>query len=145
MVEENIEPGVEEKYGVHGDRRRGQDESLYPIDHSVIIDGFAELAQHNQYLPFDTPCGICGLACHVSSRQQKYILEVNRVPVKMLVRGAVFCEGCLERRVALKELRKGRHDHDKATAKALIEKYLAEEEKLKRQARPLSASTNWPY
>jgi hypothetical protein len=120
-----------------------RDESLYPIDHNAIMDGLSELAKHKHYIPFDTFCGICGEACHVTSREQKYILEVRGVPAKMLRRGAVFCDACLERRVKIKGLRQHHHDKGDSAGKLLLKKLIAEEDELK--MRPREISGDWPY
>lgn len=130
----------------HGSRPevgKEKDESLHPIDHSAIMDGLSELTAYKNYKPFDTFCGICGAACHVTSREQKYILEVKGVPAKMLRRGAVFCDMCLERRVKIKGLRKHHHDKGDSAGKVLLKKLIAEEDALKMQ--PKEIGSNWPY
>ncbi len=151
MDKENNEPGDEErdawleKSADRIQQWRNQDDSLYPIDHSLIIDGFSELTTHKHYLPFDAACGICGTRYPVSSREQKYIVEMNGVPVKHLTRGAVFCEECLQRRVAIKGLSKHHQDKDTVAGKILLKKLIAEEEKLKYQKRQHDPEKCWPY
>lgn len=79
-----------------------------PIDHAVIIDGFRELDGFTHYLAFRVSCGACPTLVTVTPEMQQHLLEVARIPFKMLRRGAVRCPPCAARRRRLKWLR--RHD-----------------------------------
>jgi hypothetical protein len=79
------------------------------ISHHKLIDGFGELSSSSVYGPYETFCGICDARCVLQPRIQKYMLEIQRVPVKMLRRGAVFCLHCRKRRSRLNWL----HHHDR--------------------------------
>ena len=120
-------------------------EPLLSIDHSKIIDGFAELTNHVNYLPFDTYCGICDAECHVSPAAQKYILESNRVPVKMLQRGDVYCENCRARRAEINSLRRRDRHRDVEGGRELLDRLTNEENTLKAKSKRLFHNGNWPY
>jgi hypothetical protein len=116
-----------------------------PIAHSKLIDGFAQLKEYTHYLPFASFCGLCDVEIWVSAAVQQHLLETKRVPVKMLMRGAVFCEGCTQRRARINFLRKNDHYHT-------IENGLAELNRLLHEEREKSSSSAhryhlavWPY
>jgi len=48
---------------------------LVTINHSMLIDGFAELQQHTEYVSFDTNCGICGIPLRATPDIQNTCLK----------------------------------------------------------------------
>ena len=124
-------------------KRDAKTEPLLPIDHSAVIDGFGQLVNHVNYLPFETFCGLCDAPCHVTSRTQKHILETNRVPVKMLQRGAIYCERCRVRRTRINELRKADNYTRVVGGKEELDELIAEEKRMQSKNRYLDGE--WPY
>lgn len=115
------------------------------IDHSSIIDGFGELTEHKQYKPFNSYCGICDQNVYVTSAIQKYIVEINKVPVKMLRRGAIFCENCKTRRAKINYLKNGNKYLEVEEGKTELINLRKEEQEIKSQSKGLYESGEWPY
>jgi hypothetical protein len=126
-------------------RTRDTAAEAVPIDHGKLIDGFGELWGYATYRPFDTFCGICDAPVILTPGEQKYLLEVKRVPVKMLQRGAVYCASCRSRRARMNELK--RIDGTKTAPDVRAE--LAQLRSLEDDSRRLSHSrferAAWPY
>lgn len=151
MTEDNEKTWMEErdawieKHGVPATGIHKQSEDLYPIDHNAIMDGFLQLKGFKEYIPFYTFCRICQSDIRVSSKDQKYILEANTVPVKQLG-SSVYCKECLQRRVAIKRLSQHAQDKKDAPGKIQLQKLMAEENEIKKQAkRPKRYKIDWPY
>jgi hypothetical protein len=91
-----------------------------PIDHSRLIDGFAELRGRTHYEDESLQCGDCGRAFVFTAAAQKYVFEVRGVPVKMRNRGAAFCDACRDVRArrnrAARQLKKLEHAAQEARA-----------------------------
>ncbi len=71
------------------------------IDHGKIIDGFQQLKGQRCYVDYETKCAECGKRFVLTADAQKYLHEVNRVPVKQ-AKNAAFCAECLPGRRAEK-------------------------------------------
>jgi len=115
------------------------------IEHGKVIDGFAELEKHSHYIAFDTFCGICDAPVSVSPELQKYLLEAKAIPVKMLRRGAVYCDKCRQRRSRINLLRSGDKWRMVQNGKDELEDLLAEERNLKSRSNHLYEGAMWPY
>ena len=127
-------------------KRNARKEPLLPIDHSKIIDGFAELAGQVNYQLFDTFCGICSEETHVTPAVQKHLLEVKQLPVKFMHYGAIYCACCAKRRIHINFLRKKDRWHNIENGQEALQSLLADEEQLKKtpgQRQP--NSSDWPY
>lgn len=118
---------------------------LLPIKHTEIIDGFAELTNHKNYLPFSSFCGICDAKIDVTPADQKHVLEVKKVPVKMMKRGALLCEDCIKRRSRIKFLRKGNKFLEIENGKVDLSELEKEENELKSNSKGRYNSIDWPY
>jgi hypothetical protein len=118
---------------------------LLPINHSIIIDGFAELKTHINYLPFDSFCGICDKNMLVTAAVQKHVVEVRQVPVKMMKRGALFCESCSKRRGRINFLKNGNKFLEEENGKAELIDIEKEEKELQSQSKGLYSAADWPY
>lgn len=70
------------------------------VDHGRIIDGFGELSEQATYEPYEVQCGLCDARFAFSPREQKYVHEVRRVPIKMARRGAAYCQRCVPKAAA---------------------------------------------
>jgi hypothetical protein len=92
-----------------------------------VIDSQELLRGFTNYVPFDSSCGMCGTVCHVTPKTQKYILEMNRVPVSAMLQGAVFCEECRARRARLKVLRRNDRWRQEPNGAAELERLEGEE------------------
>ena len=114
-------------------------------DHSIIIDGFAELINYKNYQPFSSFCGICDDQIIVTSAVQKHLIETKKVPVKMLKRGAIFCTTCKERRARINYLRKGNKFLEEENGRAELIDLEKEEQELKGNSTGLFSSSTWPY
>jgi hypothetical protein len=73
------------------------------------------------------------------------MLEVNRVPVKMLQRGAVFCEPCRVRRSRIKALRKEHPQRQGQSGVEELDRLEAEEADAQRGAGRKYEKASWPY
>ncbi len=114
-----------------------------PVNHDVIIDGFRELARFDHYLAFRVTCGACAAEVVVTPEMQQHLLEVARIPFKMLCRGAVRCPPCAERRRRFKWLK--RHDRWRQVPGGQQElDHLAAAERAAFAVRPVQVS-DWPY
>lgn len=115
------------------------------IDHEKIIDGFAELDHHKKYIEFHIHCGVCSTKTYVSPEIQKYILEIKGVPVKMMKRGALFCETCRKRRARINYLKKGNKYLEVENGKTDLKKLQDEENKIRRNSSRSIFTYDWPY
>ncbi|MDF1699242.1 MAG: hypothetical protein P1U56_25530 [Saprospiraceae bacterium] len=115
------------------------------IEHDKIIDGFAELYHHKKYIEFHSNCGICSTKICVTPRTQKYVLEVKGVPVKMMKRGALFCENCRKRRARINYLKKGNKFIEVENGKAELKSLRDEEYNLKWSSGGNDKTYDWPY
>lgn len=115
------------------------------INHNEIIDGFSELQDHKNYLSFNSYCGICDDKILVTPENQKYLLEEKKVPVKMLKRGALFCNSCSKRRARINYLRKGNQFLEEKNGRANLNELEKEENELERMSKSLYLSAEWPY
>ena len=117
------------------------------IIHSKIMDGFGELARHKFYKSFRSHCGICDREIQVTPSVQKWLLEKKGLPVKMLRRGAVFCEACTRRRARIKYLRK--NDNGKGIENGdgvqELEELSWQEACLEAESESLYENAHWPY
>lgn len=118
---------------------------LLPINHQKIIDGFNQLAEHINYLPFESFCGICDDDIFVTAKKQQYILEEKRVPVKMLMRGAILCKKCAKRRAKMHFLRKGNHWTEIENGKELLQELEDEERLLQTNSKSSYLTVKWSY
>ena len=116
-----------------------------PINHANIIDGFSELHGIKHYISFSSYCGICDSEIFVSSMIQKFILEKNKVPVKFLKRGAVYCEECKDRRARINFLSKGDKWQVTENGKAELIELQNIENNLKSHSKGLYEKADWPY
>ena len=131
--------------GKHQEIKKPKQEQLLPIKHADIIDGFTELQDHINYLPFNSFCGICDGKIAVSPRDQKHVLEVKKVPVKMMRRGALLCENCIKRRGRINYLKKGNKFIEEENGKTDLSKLESQEKELKWKSKGLFGSIDWPY
>ncbi|MBK7908303.1 MAG: hypothetical protein IPJ78_17320 [Gemmatimonadetes bacterium] len=115
------------------------------IDHAKITDGFGQLVGFVAYLAFESFCGICDDPIEVSAAEQKFLLEVKQVPVKMLLRGATFCARCRTRRAKINQLAQGERWRTIEGAGEELERLRAEESALMLESRNRSPGTKWPY
>lgn len=82
-----------------------RDEEQVEIEHEKVIDGFGHLVGHKYYRAFPSTCSICGRSLVLSASDQKYLLEVKGVPVK-LMQYAAFCMQCRSHRARIKFLKR---------------------------------------
>lgn len=121
------------------------EDSSVPIDHDVIIDPWGELRQHEHYVPYHGFCGICDTAFVVTPRIQKFLLEIKRIPVKMLTEGAAYCGSCARRRGRMKSLARAMSQRGE---KGLHEQWYAlrdEERALREGVTRRVVWGDWPY
>jgi hypothetical protein len=120
-------------------------ERRVPIDHAAVVDGFRELDGFTHYLAFRVSCGACPTVVTVTPNMQQHLLEVARIPFKMLRRGAVRCAPCAATRRRYKWLK--RHDRWREVSGGQQE--LAQLEAAERAARTHGGSEatvqDWPY
>lgn len=117
------------------------DRTRIKIDHDKLIDGFGQLARFVRYRTFETSCSVCDASVVLSPLDQKHLLEERKIPVKMLMRGAVRCPACRARRERIKALLRvgGRSGH--AEARSLTE----EENALSAASSHKYRHAPWPY
>lgn len=125
--------------------RNTKKEPLTPINHSSIIDGFGELHDSANYMPFDSYCGVCDKQIHVSPAAQKYLLEVKQIPVKFLKRGAIYCDECRDRRSRINYLRKGDKWLEVENGKEELNQLQNEESRLEAGSSNRYLDAKWPY
>ncbi len=66
------------------------------IDHSAIIDGFAQMVDRTHWESKEVRCDKCRRFFFMSAHAQKYVHEVRKVPIK---HQAYYCADCLPRAV----------------------------------------------
>jgi len=115
------------------------------IEHDKIIDGFAELNNHKDYIEFYANCGICSTAICVTPEIQKYVLEIKGVPVKMMKRGALFCDNCRKRRARINYLKKGNKFIEVENGKIELKNLQEEERNVRWNSGANGNSYDWPY
>jgi len=115
------------------------------IEHDKIIDGFAELTHHTNYIEFHVNCGICSIKICATPEIQKYVLEVKGVPVKMMKRGALFCENCSKRRARINYLKKGNKFIEVENGKTELKNLQDEENKFEWNSGASDKPYDWPY
>lgn len=115
------------------------------IDHGRVADGFNQLRGHSVYVEFPTFCGVCDEAITLTAKEQKYLLELKGVPVKMLLRGAAFCPTCIARRRRINFLAKGDRWRDEPNGQEQLASLRMEEQTLTLTGRHRSPGTAWPY
>ena len=96
-------------------------------------------------IEFDTFCGICDSPMLLSTQEQKYILEVKRVPVKMLLCGAAYCPECRQRRSRINYLRRKQQWRQVVNGEEELRRLRQEEKELQQRSRRRYADVNWPY
>lgn len=122
----------------------GGDQNV-PIEHGKLIDSVGLLRGFRLYRPIKTFCGICDAPFTLSPAVQKYILEVNRVPVKMLQRGAIYCVACRRRRSRIKWRKRGDRWRTEPKRKEELDRLVAEEEELKRNSKCRYETAKWRF
>ena len=117
------------------------------IDHTKITDSSGDFVNIIEYIDFTTNCGICGVEFLLTSAAQKYILEVRRVPVKLLRKGAAFCDECTSRRSKINSLKRAEKwrtlPHGKEELHRLLQEELALE--LRESHHKPDREYPWPY
>lgn len=115
------------------------------ISHQSIVDGFGELAASRVYVPLETFCGVCDVPIVLLPEDQKHLLEVRRIPVKMLRRGAARCVPCRQRRSRLDWLRQ--HDRWRSVPGGAEERDLldSQESEARAKSKRRYELATWPY
>ena len=122
-----------------------KDDTPVPIDHKKVTDGFSQLRGREVYVPLSTFCGVCDDPIELTPREQKYLLEVKGVPVKMLQRGAAFCQRCAKRRARINYLAREERWRQEPDGKAELEQLRMEERANMLHSRERFRGAKWPY
>ncbi|MFO0570315.1 MAG: hypothetical protein U0263_32030 [Polyangiaceae bacterium] len=126
------------------DSRHFEPDAVF-IDHDKLIDGYGDLTAYTVYESFDTYCGICDAPTRVTAAEQKYLLEINGVPVKMLRGGAIYCRSCAERRARIKALKYIDGTATTSDVRKELALLRADEEHLRSRSERRYLNVSWPY